>query len=134
MKMTCLLNSGQDTCNWAFLRQSQSWRKNARRHKPFRRNEMNANNLWGSMGSVAGKFMSSFGNGVSKGMNATVAAVSDSITAINEEFLQDGEEHYFEEDRSVCEMRCSVSNRWKRYVKFSIREVDAIKKMIRLVL
>ena len=64
---------------------------------------MNANNLWGSVGSMAGKFMSSFGNGVSKGMNATVAAVSDSITAINEEFLQDGEEHYFEEDCSVYE-------------------------------
>ena len=45
--------------------------------------------------------MSSFGNGVSKGMNATVAAVSDGISAINEEFFQDGEQHYFEEDRSV---------------------------------
>ena len=39
-------------------------------------------------------------------MNATVAAVSDGITAINEEFMQDGEEHYFEEDRSVCEYSC----------------------------
>ena len=45
--------------------------------------------------------MSSFGNNVSKGMNATVAAVSDGISAINEEFMNDGEEHYFEEDRSV---------------------------------
>ena len=62
---------------------------------------MNASNLWGSVGSMAGKFMSSFGNNVSKGMNATVAAVSDGISAINEEFMNDGEEHYFEEDRSV---------------------------------
>lgn len=59
-----------------FFRQLQSCRRNARRHKPFLRNKMNANNLWGSVGSMAGKFMSSFGNGVSKGMNATVAAVS----------------------------------------------------------
>jgi singapore isolate B (sub-type 7) whole genome shotgun sequence assembly, scaffold_21 len=62
---------------------------------------MSSGNIWGSVGSMAEKFMSSFGNGVSKGMNATVAAVSDGISAINEEFFQDGEEHYFEEDRSV---------------------------------
>ena len=45
--------------------------------------------------------MSKFGNNVSKGMTTAVAAVSDTVGSISEEIFNDGEEHYFEEDRSV---------------------------------
>ena len=45
--------------------------------------------------------MSKFGNSFSKGMTAAVSTVSDTVSSINEEFFNDGEEHYFEEDRSV---------------------------------
>lgn len=62
---------------------------------------MSMNNLWGALASKGGNFMSKFGSNVSKGMTVAVSAVSDTVSSLNEEFFNDGEEHYFEEDRSV---------------------------------
>lgn len=67
---------------------------------------MSGNNLWGSVSSLAENFMSKFGNNVSKGMTTAVAAVSDTVGSISEEIFNDGEEHYFEEDRSVLSILC----------------------------
>ena len=64
--------------------------------------QMSAKDLWGSMGSLAGSFMAKFGNGVSQGMSTAVSAVSDTVGSISEGLFNDGEEHFFEEDRSVC--------------------------------
>ena len=57
--------------------------------------------ILGSLGSKTGGLMSKFGNSFSKGMTAAVSTVSDTVSSINEEFFNDGEAHYFEEDRSV---------------------------------
>lgn len=35
-------------------------------------------------------------------MNTAVSAVSDTVGSISEGLFNDGEEHFFEEDRSVC--------------------------------
>ncbi len=67
--------------------------------------DMSAKDLWGSMGSLANSFMAKFGNGVSQGMNTAVSAVSDTVGSISEGLFNDGEEHFFEEDRSVCVFR-----------------------------